>query len=77
MYPPLKKFLCPPGTCEHDLIWKQGLRRCDEVNTRSHWIRAVPDPSVLTGRRKFEQGRAWGIKPCEARGRDWSDIIIN
>lgn len=58
----LRNILCPPGTCEHDLIWKQGLRRCDEVNMRSHWNRAVPAPSVLIGRRKFEQGHTRGIK---------------
>ena len=25
------KYLCLPGTCECDLIWKQGLCRCNPV----------------------------------------------
>ena len=33
-----------PRTCENNLIWKRGLGRCNQVKTRSRWIRMSPKP---------------------------------
>ena len=34
-------------TCEHNLIWKKGLGRCNKVNMRSHWSRVTLKPVRL------------------------------
>ena len=31
-------------TCEHNLIWKKGLCRCNQVKMRSHWSRVTLHP---------------------------------
>ena len=56
-------------TCIWDLIWELVLCRCNQVKMRPYWIMVDPKPlkdgHTLTGR-----------KPCDNRGRDWSDVSL-
>ena len=76
-----------PGTCECDLIWKQGLCRHNQVKIRSYWSRVAHNP--VTGvfirekrgrfaHRDTDADRQTDTHthrrmPCKDGGRDWSD----
>ena len=44
MMPPPQIDKFKHDTCEHDLIWIQGLCRCNRVKMRSHWSRVTLKP---------------------------------
>ena len=48
MVPPPQKDVLKHDTCEHDLLWIQGLCRCNQVKMRSHWSRVTLKPVRLT-----------------------------
>ena len=47
MVPPPQKDVLKHDTCEHDLLWIQGLCRCNQVKMRSHWSRVTLKPVRL------------------------------
>ena len=47
MVPPPQKDKFKHDTCEHDLIWKQGLCRYNQVKIRSPWSRVTLYPIWL------------------------------
>lgn len=59
-----------PSFCECDLIWKQGLCRCNQVKLRSYWIRVGPNPVTDSSKKReiWAQGHRRGA-PCDDRGR--------
>lgn len=70
--------LLTPGSCECDLIWRQGLCECNPGKRRPHWIGTIPNPRpwVLMGRGEF--GRRYIRRgPCEDGGGDQSDVSTN
>lgn len=59
---------------ECDLVWTQGLGRCNQVTMRSYWIRVGPNPKtgVLVKTESLDTNtEAHGRMPFENRGRDW------
>lgn len=60
LHPPKKKtgYIVNPGICKWDLIWKQGLCKCDQVKIRSHWMRLGSNPmtDVLRKTGRFGPG---------------------
>ena len=57
-------------TCEYDLIWKQGLCRCNQVKMRSYWSRVTLHPIWMMSLWEGTQTRRqW---PCGISGRDHS-----
>ena len=71
--PPQKdKFKC--DTCECDLIWKQGLCRCNQVKMRSGaGCRVTLNPVWLTSLWEGTQTRGQWL--CGSRGRDHSAAV--
>lgn len=61
--------------CERDLIWKQGLCRCDGVKARSSGIRVGPNPvtGVLIKRDIWREAQTTARQPRDDGGRDWRD----
>ena len=48
MAPPPQKDVLKHDTCgRDDLIWIQGLHRCNQVKMRSHWSRVTLKPIRL------------------------------
>ena len=60
-------------TCEHNLIWKQGLSRCNQVKMRSHWCRVTLNPIWLMI--LWEEAQTWGHWPSGIRGREHSAAV--
>lgn len=61
-----------PGVCECDLIWKQGVCRCNQVTMRSlRWV------LIQLGECVYKKGklghRHTERRPCADGGRDWSN----
>ena len=67
LYPPRKRYVVvlTPSTCKCDLLWKQGLCRCNQGEMRSWYCRCALDQCdwcPCKGRRNTHQDRHSGPK---------------
>lgn len=69
---PLQKYVqaLTPCACECDLIWKLGLCRYSQVNTRSEYIKMGSNPfTVVLEKQNFDTGiQGRGTCDDEAEG---------
>lgn len=62
---------CQPRTSEWDLIWKQGLCRCNQVKTGLHWIRVGPNQWLLNLEERNLDRDIEKRMSCENRDTQW------
>lgn len=79
--PPKKKYvdILTPGADEWDLIWKQGLGKCNQVKMRSYCLRVGPKANGQCPYKERDfrnRHRRDGHKEEDPGSRDWGDVAI-